>query len=653
MKKSVFPLLLSSFSLLLMHCQGPSATHVQPNELFTDHAVLQRGQDIIVWGTADPGGTIEVELGENEAQADVDEQGQWRVTLPPLEAGGPYELEIEGADEISYENVMIGDVWVASGQSNMAWALKSEVDNFEEEIANATFPNIRLFTVERNTSYTPLDSMTVVEGGWVPCSPETVPDFSAVAYFFGRQIHQDEGVPVGLISTNWGGTPAEAWTSESALMTMPGFRSAIAAQKESNVPPEQATQQRQAIIQAANQKISDPSYQPELDVSDGKTMALPTLWESADTTLQAFDGFVWFQKTVDLPTRYAGQALSLHLGMIDDNDVTWFNGQRVGETQGYSQPRVYELPADAVRGGENTITVRVQDDTGGGGLYGPADEMYLAQGDDKLSVELTGPWHYDATQETQFPVTGDPQHQPTTLYNAMIAPLLPYPIKGVIWYQGESNAKRAEQYATLFPTMIEDWRKQWGGHPFPFLFVQLANFKPDGAPADQWAYLREAQNAALQLDQTGVAVTIDIGDSTDIHPRNKFDVGDRLATAARAVAYGDASVFTGPAYESMRVSGDSIIVTFQAVGEGLMKLPDEEVKGFTIAGEDRRFREAVAHIVAPNEVSVWAPDLDQPVAVRYGWANNPAVNLYSEDGLPVSPFRTDDRDDATAENTPS
>ncbi len=493
MKKLTHLLAIPFFSLLLMHCQGPSATHVQPNALFTDNAVLQRGKDIIVWGTADPGGTVEVELGESEQQAQVSEQGTWQVTLPAMEAGGPYELEIEGAEEISLKNIMIGDVWLASGQSNMEWALQADVDNFEEEIANADFPNIRLFTVERNTSYVPLDSVSVVAGGWLPCSPETVPDFSAVAYFFGREIHQEQGVPVGLISSNWGGTPAEAWTSESALMTMPDFK-----------PVLEKRQQAQKSTRSEKEKTSD----------------------------------------------------------------------------------------------------------------------------DRL------------------------HHEPAILYNAMIAPLVPYPIRGVIWYQGESNAGRPQQYATLFPTMIKDWRQQWGGDNFPFLYVQLANFKPNGSSSDQWAYQREAQNKALALENTGVAVTINIGDSTDIHPRNKQDVGDRLATAARAVAYGDQSVFTGPMYESMRVSGDSVVVTFKGTGEGLMKLPDEEASGFMVAGEDRQFVEAVAHIVGPNEVSVWSSKVEKPVAVRYGWANNPAVNVYSEDGLPVSPFRTDDWEKED-ENSPS
>ncbi len=624
-------------------CQGPSATGVQPHALFTDHAVLQRDRDIVVWGTADPGGTVEVELGEAEVQVPVDERGQWQATLPPMEAGGPYELEIEGVEATTFKNIMIGDVWIASGQSNMEWALQSEVDNFEEEIANADFPDIRLFTVDHNVSFVPLDSMPVVGDGWQPTSPETIPNFSAVAYFFGRQVHQDQGVPVGLLSTNWGGTPAEAWTSESALMTMPEFKAVLEERKNADEPakdPAEQEKRRASFVAAANQKIEAADFQPNYDTENWPTMKLPNAWEQTDTTLQNLDGFVWFQKTINLPAQYAKQDLTLSLGAIDDMDVTWFNGQRIGDTDGYNVMREYTVPAALTQSGENTITVRVQDNGGGGGLTGPAEKMYLAAGGEQLPVEIGGSWRYDTTQEGDFPPVREIQHEPAALYNAMIAPLLPFPIKGVIWYQGENNTNRAKQYATLFPKMIQDWRQQWG-YDFPFLYVQLANFQAGGAP-DGWAYLREAQNKALELENTGVAVTIDIGDSSDIHPRNKLDVGDRLATAARTVAYGDASVFTGPMYQSMRVSGDSIIVTFKGVGDGLMKLPDEDVTGFMIAGEDQRFTEAQANIISPNEVSVFSFDVATPVAVRYGWSNNPKVNLYNEDGLPVSPFRTDD-----------
>ena len=636
-------LLLAFAVLILTNCQGPTATNVQPDELFTDNAVLQRDHELRVWGTADAGGTVEVSLNEASAQATADEQGRWEVTLPAMKAGGPYEMTIRGDEKKVLKNIMLGDVWVASGQSNMEWMLKAQVDNFEEEIANASYPNIRLFTVEQNTSSIPLDTMAVVGNSWLVCSPETVPDFSAVAYFFGREIHQEEGVPIGLINTTWGGTPAEAWTSEKALMQMPDFQAALAEQKQqvaSGESPADLEKKKEAIIQRARQEVSG-DYQPNFNTADWETMELPTFWEEADTTMDGYDGFAWFQKTINVPAQYAGKALTLHLGTIDDDDVTWFNGEKIGETTGYTKSRAYDIPANLVKAGQNTITVRVEDGGGGGGLYGDADEMYLVQNDQQLSVSIAGEWKYQARPEDRFPVTALPHHQPAMLYNAMIQPLLPYPIKGAIWYQGESNASRAQQYQTLFPLMIKDWREQWG-EQFPFLFVQLANFSSDGANNDSWAYLREAQMKALDMDKTGMAVTIDIGDSLDIHPRNKQDVGDRLATAAKAVAYGDENVYSGPVYQSMRTEGDSVILTFDYVGEGLMKVPDEELQGFVIAGEDQQFVSAQARIISNNEVAVSEESVKKPVAVRYGWANYPKVNLYNGDGLPVSPFRTDE-----------
>jgi sialate O-acetylesterase len=367
---------------------------------------------------------------------------------------------------------------------------------------------------------------------------------------------------------------------------------------------------------------------------------LPSAWEEADTVLSGFDGFVWFQKQVDIPDRYAGQALTLNLGGIDDADITWFNAERVGQTNGYSNYRTYEIPASAVQAGPNTITVRVQDNGGNGGFMGPEEEMYLAQSGEKLDVSLAGTWKYDASDP--LPEVDMFPSEPAILYNAMIHPLTPFSIKGVIWYQGESNASRARQYQTLFPLMIEDWRAQWGEEKFPFLFVQLANYIVGGPGDESWAELREAQTMALDLDNTGMAVTIDIGDSTDIHPRNKQDVGRRLALAALKVAYGQDNAWTSPMYKSMRVEGDSVILTFDEVAEGLMVVPGEKVRGFTIAGTDQQFYPATAKIISENEVSVKSPQVPEPKAVRYGWANNPTANLYNEAFLPVSPFRTDD-----------
>jgi len=622
--------------LLLAACAGPDATNIQPHQLFTDRAVLQRDTEIPVWGKADPGGTLEISLAGNTQQIKVNEEGYWQAEFPAMEAGGPYVMEITGGDaSIVLEDILIGDVWLASGQSNMEWPLQAQVDNYEEEIAQADYPEIRLFSVERNTSYEPLQDLDT--GQWQITSPETIGDFSAVAYFFGREVQQEIGVPIGLIKSAWGGTPAEAWTSEEALMDMQEFEEELQSMEEAPQSMEMLRKERDSIL-AAN--ALEDSYSPDFNTDDWDEMELPTAWESVSQELSSFNGFVWFQKEISLPASVADEGLALHLGSIDDADITWFNGEKIGETRGYNTPRAYQVPASAVQAGTNTITVRVQDNGGNRGFTGSADEMYLEQNGERLEVSLTGNWHYEAGNA--LPEVSNQPRQPAVLYNAMINPLVPYKIRGVIWYQGESNAGRPEQYQTLFPLMIEDWRTQWDMGDFPFLFVQLANFITGPPGNNDWAYLREAQAMALDLDNTGMAVTIDIGDSLDIHPRNKQDVGRRLALTAFKVAYGMDNAYSGPLYESMRVEGDSAVVTFKEVAEGLMVVPGEKLQGFTIAGEDRQFYQATARIISENEVSVQSPQVNNPVAVRYGWANNPKTNLYNEAFLPASPFRTDD-----------
>ena len=628
-------------SLLLASCAEPDATNIATHQLFTDHAVLQRGISLPVWGTASPGGTLEVTLSGNTQATKADSSGNWKVEFPEMEAGGPYELRIEGGDtSIVLQDILIGDVWLASGQSNMEWPLSAQVDNFEQEIAEADYPEIRLFSVKRNTSYEPLQDLE--EGSWQPTTPETIGSFSAVAYFFGREIQQEIGVPIGLIKSAWGGTPAEAWASEAALMDMQEFEEELQQiEQQLQTDPSQTDvalrNVRDSLLMEAAKQLENDAM-PELNTSGWSDMEIPTNWESVGLT--GFDGIVWFQKQVDIPEASAGKGLTLHLGQIDDADITWFNGQKIGQTNTSSNYRAYEVPAAAVQAGTNTITIRVQDNGGDGGLRGPAEEMYLEQEGEKMDIDLTGNWQYEASEELpevdRFPV------EPAILYNAMINPLIPYKIRGVIWYQGESNASRAEQYRTLFPLMIEDWRDQWGEGAFPFLFVQLANFITGPPGNAYWAELREAQTMALDLDNTGMAVTIDIGDSLDIHPRNKQDVGKRLALAALKVAYGQDNAWSGPLYESMRTQGDSVIVTFKEVDKGLMVVGNEELSGFTIAGEDQQFYPATARIISENEVSVKSRQVESPVSVRYGWTNNPKTNLYNEAFLPASPFRTDE-----------
>lgn len=650
MKNQLFNLLtFCCTTAIIASCNSPSAVNIQIDEIFTDHAVLQRDAEVPVWGTADPGGKVKVEVGNASALAEVDENGNWMVELPTLKAGGPYAMHIIGEDTTTLQNVLIGDVWLASGQSNMEWPLNAQVDNYEEEIAQANYPKIRLFTVEKNRSDEPLKALKTE--GWQVCSPETVGDFSAVAYFFGREIHREENVPIGLIDATWGGTPAEAWTSEKSLMKMEEFRKMItenknAKQGESGMSEAEKAKRREEIIQQADAKVNATGFKPDFDMGKWKSMDLPVLWEEADTSMRSFDGFVWFAKKVTIPSRHADKALTLHIGKIDDQDITWFNGEKVGSTNSYSVSRAYEIPANLVKSGENTVIVRVLDTGGGGGMYGPAEEMYLAQNGQKLPISLTGAWKYDETQEPKLPSGSPYPNEPTELFNAMINPLIPYSIKGAIWYQGESNASRAKQYQTLFPLMIEDWREQFGQGKFPFLFVQLANFDPQGVSPTEWAALREAQIMALDLDNTGMAVAIDIGDPNDIHPRNKQDVGYRLALAARKVAYHRDNVYSGPLYDTISVENDTVYIKFTEVGEGLMKIPDEELRGFAIAGENKQFVQAQAKIISKDEVAVYSTKVKNPQAVRYGWSNNPDINLYNVEGLPASPFRSDQWDDA-------
>ncbi len=632
--------------LIFSQCKGPNAENIQLPSLFGNNMVLQRNMDVNVWGKAEPGGTVQISINNNEAEATAGEDGKWQAKLPPMEAGGPYEFTVKGADDLTFTNVMIGDVWVASGQSNMEWQLQAEVDDYEKEIANANYPNIRLFEVEKDMSTIELDTLRQ-PASWKECNPETIPAFSAVAYFFGRELHQEYNIPIGLISSSWGGTPSEAWTSKGVIRKYEPFGAQIAEMEikaptlqEEDANMKALENERDSIIRQANEKIAAEGFTPDFEYTDWKTMEIPSLWE--DAGLPNYDGFVWFRKEINLPARVAGQAATLHLGNIDDADVTWFNGNKVGETDTYNKSREYEIPANLAKAGSNEIIVRVRDNSGGGGLTGPAEEMKIVSGN--FSQPLTGAWQYNETIEPPLPVLNNSPHRPSVLYNAMIHPLIPYGIKGAIWYQGESNAGRAYQYRSIFPAMIEDWRENWGIEDFPFLFVQLANFmerKPEPAE-DNWAELREAQTMALDLPNTGMAVTIDIGDSADIHPRNKQDVGKRLALAAHKVAYGKDTVHSGPIYESMEVKEDTVILTFTNVGSGLMKLPDEELRGFAIAGEDKQFVWAKATIRGENQIAVANPKVKNPVAVRYGWASNPDVNLYNDEGLPASPFRTDD-----------
>ncbi len=628
------------------------AEKVKVHSLFTDNMVLQRDVKVPVWGKAAPGGKVTVLFNGQKHAVTAAADSQWRLHLDPMEAGGPFTLKVFGRDTLRFEDVMVGEVWVCSGQSNMEMPLAGwgQVDNYVREIAAADLPNIRLFQVNHKLSLRPL--WDIDAQGWVKCSPKTVPLFSATAYFFGRMLHQELGVPVGLIHSSWGGTVAEAWTSAGALAQLEDFKPLVEEiqQELLNEGDVKATYEKRLAewqklveekIAAARQET--PAWQsPDYNDSSWPKMKLPVLWESAG--LPNFDGIVWFRKTVVLPENAAELPFSLSLGPIDDQEVTFVNGVQAGSTDGYNKPRQYTLPAGMLRPGKNVIAVQVLDTGGGGGLWGSPEQMTLTSG--SLTFDLSGEWAYQPAVSLRDvpprPQPPDNPNRPTVLYNAMLSPLMPFAVRGAIWYQGESNAGRAEQYRILFPTLINCWRTAWGLGDFPFLFVQLANFRPatEEPVESDWAELREAQLMTLSLPNTGMAVAIDIGDANDIHPKNKQEVGRRLALNALAKVYGRDIVYSGPIYKAMSFEGDKIRLSFDHTGSGL-EARGGRLTGFTIAGDDKKFVKAQA-VIDGNTVLVWSPQLPSPVAVRYAWADNPVCNLYNKEGLPASPFRTDD-----------
>ncbi len=632
-------------------------TFIEPDQLFTNNLVLQQNSKVNIWGSADPGAklTIRGSWG-SQTSCIADKSGKWLAQLATIEAGGPYELSISsGKINKTFTNLMLGEVWVCSGQSNMEMPLVgnwAHVNNAEQEAVAADYPNIRLFTIAKSIAFNPIDTLTTQ--GWQVCDSNTVKNFSATAYFFGRKLHKELNVPIGLIHTSWGGTVAEAWTSKQALLQMPDFSNQVDKISSLDASRDSLEKKFEADTHQMMQEITaaDPGFEgtlvrfadPDLDDSNWMPIDFPKLWE--ETKLGNYDGSGWFRKTITLSAAMAESELTLYYGAPDDYDEAWFNGVKVGENKEWGKQRIYKIPQGIAQVGKNVITLRVYDYTGGGGFMGEPKDYQLVSGLG-TSIPLAKGWKakkgFDFADITTRPVSLFDPNQPTVLYNAMIHPLIPYSIQGAIWYQGESNAGRAFQYRELFKTMIQDWRTNWDQGDFPFYFVQLASYMPrnQNPMDDTWAELREAQTMALELPNTGMAVTIDIGDAKDIHPGNKQDVGNRLAFNALAKTYGIEIPYSGPMYLSHELKGNSIELAFDFVYEGLSTSDGSMPSGFAIAGADKKFYWAAAKIIG-NKVMVSSTKVLEPVAVRYAWSSNPECNLVNSAGLPASPFRTDD-----------
>jgi sialate O-acetylesterase len=611
--------------------------------IFSDNMVLQQNKAIQIWGWADKGETVEVRFQNQTRKVKADKSGNWAIALDPQTHGGPYTLEVKGkSNHITFSDVLIGEVWLCSGQSNMEFAVKN-ANNAPVEISRANFPQIRSFNVTKAIGTQPKNDF---DGSWKVCSPATVADFSAVAYFFALNLYKELGIPVGIINSSWGGTDIETWISEPTFNQLPTqFSKRYDGKKIGNIDQflKDNSSLKMAYLKAMDNDpgISEKWFLPETNIASWPTMPIPQLWEGL---LGDIDGIVWYSFSLDLPKEDAGKTAVIQLGPIDDNEITWVNGQAVGHTDGYTLNRQYSIPENVLVAGKNRITVKITDFYGGGGFYGKAEDIYLEVNGKKYP--LAGNWHYKlAVTNKQFNfVEPSPNMQPSLLFNAMIHPITRFPIAGAIWYQGENNSGQAYNYKSLFPTLINDWRKQWHSE-FPFYWVQLANYlsKNEAPSESNWAELRQAQSLALSLPNTGQAVITDIGDANDIHPKNKQDVGRRLALIALNKTYGKTNLaYSGPTFRSIEIKGPKAIIGFDHIGGGLTTTSKYGyVEGFSIAGKDKKFVWAKAYIDG-NNVIVYSDKVSEPVAVRFAWANNPDVNLYNKEGLPAAPFQTDD-----------
>jgi sialate O-acetylesterase len=661
-------LFLISF-LALVSCQTNS--NLRLPSLISDNMLMQQKTNVKIWGKANPGHKISVSASWNSnGQAIAGKDGKWSVSLPTPSAGGPYTITISGKDTtILVKNVLIGEVWFCSGQSNMemplaGWPPVDTIMHSKETIASASIPEIRLFNVQKVISGQPLDECT---GRWEVSTPETVAQFSATGYFFGKKLYSELHIPIGLIESAWGGTPSESWTSSESLEKAGEFVSEIKAIKAS-IPLQAQYQKWLNTLKQQELKpdgtdqwkylnFNDETVQSaEYDDSKWPVMVLPTQFENI---IGEFDGAVWFRKIVEIPQNMQGKDLILSLGPIDDMDRTFFNGKLIGshEESGFWQAeRNYEISSSLLKPGANLISVRVLDTQGNGGIYGSTEKMKLSLKDDsKIFIPIKGDWRYQPVAEltggkfyiydlskNEFlaqkrPVNLGPG-TPSVLFNGMISPVLPYQIKGAIWYQGEANVGRAAQYSKIFPAMIQDWRDAWGIKDFPFYFVQIAPYVYGGVDSTESGFLREAQESALKLANTGMVVTLDIATVNNIHPPFKKEVGDRLASLALNNDYDKKSPFLGPVYRSMSLDGNTIKLQFDNVGKGLVA-KNNKLNEFEIAGKDGNFKKADAKIVN-NEVLVSSPAVKEPVSVRYCWRNGATASLFNQEGLAAWQFLT-------------
>lgn len=617
--------------------------------LISDGMVLQREQNLKIWGWASAQENISLKLNGKTYRSKADAQGNWNIALPAQTAGGPFDIALKGKNVLLIRDVYFGDVWICAGQSNMVLPMERVKERYMADIEQANYPAIRNFFIPTLTNVQGPQA-DLPSGKWQVATPQNVMSFGAAAYFFAKTIYDKYQIPIGLINASVGGTPIEAWISEAGLQTFPDLLATIQQNKDTSYVNGLNRKARLAIVPRPSEdkgmlepvKWYDPAYVPK----NWRNINVPGYWE--DQGIKDLNGVVWYRKEIDVPASMCGVPAKLFLGRIVDADFAYVNGQAVGNITYQYPPRRYTVPAGVLKPGKNTLVVRVINQGGKGGFVPDKPYFLSANGQD---IDLKGDWQYKVG-DVFPPFTGAPsggitlQNQPSALFNAMSAPLVNHAAKGFLWYQGETNAGNPKPYYQLLPALIQDWRKQWNQGDLPFITVQLANFmEVNYLPSEStWAVLRDAQFKSLSVPNTGLAVAIDLGEWNDIHPLNKKDVGVRMALAAQRIAYGDQNVVhSGPQYERYQIEGDKIRLYFKHTGTGMISKDGEPLACFAIAGADKRFVWAKAEIQADQTILVYNTQVAQPMYVRYAWADNPAdANLYNREGLPASPFRTDE-----------
>ncbi|HWB92679.1 MAG TPA: sialate O-acetylesterase [Puia sp.] len=659
MKKlsTIVPALLTA--ALSLALTSSASAQIRLPRLIRDSMMLQRDARINVWGWASKGEKISIKFNGRSYRTKTGGDGKWMLQLSSTPAGGPYTMDITGRNRITLHDILVGDVWICSGQSNMVHQMKLHSVLYQDEIDHANYPQIRQFWIPTLTDLNgPHEDLPA--GSWKSANPQDVLEFSAVAYFFAKDIYEKLHVPIGLINASVGGSPIEAWTSEEGLKAFPNIVRTIDRNKDTayvnsfNRRPAPANPSSRTGGTSAGPggnlprdkglSGATPWYDPAYAPKGWKQIGIPGYWE--DQGLKDLNGSVWYRKEIDVPASMTGRPAKVFLGRIVDADFLYINGRLIGNTTYMYPQRRYAVPAGLLHPGKNLFVVRVVNNFGKGGFV-PDKPYSLIAGSD--TIDLKGYWQYKVG-EVFPPHRGfggggglSAQNQPTALYNAMLAPLTPYTIKGFLWYQGESNTGRPAEYAQLQPALIADWRNKWKEGDLPFLYVQLPGFGDyNYLPSEsQWADLREAQAKSLSVPNTAMAVAIDLGEWNDLHPDRKKDVGDRLALAAEKLVYGMNIVASGPTYRSSTTEGNKIIIQFDNTGSGLITNDGEEPQEFAIAGADKKFVWANARIEG-DKVVVWNDAIKDPKYVRYAWADEPVnPNLYNKEGLPAGPFRVE------------